>query len=547
MQPEPAHSDRPAAVPPSFAQDSTGGTGAAGPSGYGTAPVGPAKPATPLLPFGSLLVAVAALLVMLVVRGQSITLLVLAGGIEWWPSWVYVAILVLGAAAAVLVWGRWPGIGWLPAVIGAALAVPFAILGLTGATRHSASGQAYVLIGTAAQLAPAFLLIGVLGVARNLLLSGAARIAAAIAAAAVLIQLLPEGLLPSILPGAETGIQLDPEPIDATGVTDTPDPGSTSAMVMSVVLAALLLLVFVGAGRAGAEHRAAQREAPQHEAAAAAGLPVRRSLLVVGLAGTVLSYLPVFWALVVASSGGLDRVSAGMIVCGSVLLVLGPVLVWIGGSVLARGVLPAVLVMVVLHAVSPGLGALAEQYRGQLIAALVLGIAVGITLAVQRIAAGAAVVLTLVFAVLLLMITMNVRSFDSSDATVLSLILAAAVVAAGAVGCVVGGMTEVFGRGHSYGDDYGIPDDRPVRPAGDELVVGLGVLLPMIATGGTQLLAGVQLATDGPDEVWLWVLIGLTVLGAAALATWRLRRPSGPSGSGPNAEPTTAEPTRQQW
>lgn len=153
--------------------------------GFAPAPVRPSI-------WGALLTAVAALLVLAVVRDQSSVALVLAGRTEW-PIWVPVVVLVLGGLAALLVWARWPGLGWLPAVIGAVLAAPLVAIGVAGAAPGFRSGSGYVLIGMAVQLAPPLLFIGVLAIARNLLLSERTRAAAAVAAGAVLVQLSLSG------------------------------------------------------------------------------------------------------------------------------------------------------------------------------------------------------------------------------------------------------------------------------------------------------------------------------------------------------------------
>lgn len=479
---------------------------------------------------GALLTAVAALLVLAVVRGQSSVALVMAGRTDW-PTWLLVAVLAVGGLAALLVWARWPGRGWLPAVIGAVLAAPVAVLGVAGALPNPWSGSGYVLIGMAVQLAPPFLFIGVLAIARNLLLSERTNVAAAVATGAVLVQLLPVGLVPSIVPGSEVGVPAAPE--FSTGVSDTVSTRATTATVVTVLLVAVIVLVGVGAAAQQRAARVEQARNPVDEH------PVHRTLVVVGVAATLLQYIAVYWTAVFMPDGGLDGLKAVMIACGALLLVLGPVLAGIGGPALVRGVLPAALAFIVLEILSSGALYLVLEYRGQLALALAVGIAIGITLAVQRIAAALAVALILLLAVVLLIVTLNARAFDGSESTVMTMTLGAVVVAAAAVGAITGAATRVFAGGRDADEYDGMPTDRParkVRPAGDELVVGLAVLLPVIATGGTQLLAGAQLAARWPDEVWMWVLVGMTVLAAATLATWlprhrrHLSEPASPDG-----------------
>lgn len=479
------------------------------------------------VPVGAIGAALAALLLVALLRGTRLSIGLMAGSPDR-SAWLMPVLAAAGAVAGLALWGRRPNrSGWLLTGAGALLLAPCAAVLASGTALVGASWQ--LLIGVTTAPAGALLTVGVLAAGRMLWLWGWNRTAAAVFAGTVLVQLIPAGLLDQQLGAA---LALESGPASTSGVVAPfADPafaggGLSARMAEGVFLAAAIVLVLAGGQQLRREQRLPTWRLAEQ--------PVSGRLLAVGIVATVIGVLPPVWLGVIAlrpvpwSESGSHAVEqsaqVALLASGAVLLLTGVALL----AAVGRSVTTAILVtapgLALVGGIAPTI-ALGMRPSGMLFAAVVLGAAAGVVLATQRFSGIVAAALVLLFAAALIVGSQRDPSLDSGPDRRAPL-LVGTLIGVTAIGAIVGSAVRRITGAASTRRSSPTPEANTLGDArrwiGDELVIGVGVLLPLLAGAGGKLVLGLTLDSGGADNSGGWpllvvVLVLLPVVAAAAL------------------------------
>lgn len=487
------------------------------------------------VPVGAIGGALAALLLVALLRGTRLSIGLMAGSPDR-SVWLMPVLAAAGAVVALGIWGRLPNrSGWLLAGAGALLLAPCAAVLASGTALTGTTWQQ--LIGVTAAPAGALLTVGVLATGRMLWLWGWNRSAAAVVAGTVLVQLIPAGLLDQQLGAA---LALESGPASTSGVVvPLADPafaggGSSARMAEGVLLLAAIVLVFAGGLLFCREQRLPGWEADR---------AVSGRLVAVGIAATVISVLPPVWLGVIAlrpvpwSESGWhaaeQAVQLALLASGAVLLLTGVALLAAVGRSVAAAILLTAPGLALVGGIAPAM-ALGVRPSGMLFAAVVLGAAAGVVLATQRFSGVVAAALVVLFAAALIVSSQQDPSLDSGPDRRAALLLAGIVMGFTAIGAIVGSAvrriagaasTQRGGQGTAMA---GAPSRSPHRVA-DEMVIGVGVLLPFLAGAGGTIVLGLAVGTGGSGNAGDWPVMAvvLVLLPLVAAALTLRTRPAG--------------------
>ncbi|NNG36112.1 hypothetical protein [Nakamurella aerolata] len=455
------------------------------------------------MPIGALGCALAGLLLVAMLRGCRLSVGLMVGSPDR-SAWLVPVLATTGAVAALALWGRRPaGAGWMLTGAGAVLVTPCAAVFASGAALRGDAGQ--LVIGLAAAPAGAVLSIGVLATGRMLWLSGWRRAAAAVFAGGAVVQLVPAGLLDQQL-GAAAALR--------SGVASTvgvvaplSDPayaggGSNARMAAGVLLlAAVVLALAAGVGMRSEQRLGTVRGAERR---------VSGRLLAIGIAGTAATVVPPMWLGLIglrpfpwsdseSVRNTLEQsVRVALLGSGLVLLLVGLALVTVAGPAITKAVLPAALGLALVGSVAPILQS-DSRPPALMFAAVVLGAVAGMVAATQRFAGVIGAVLVVLFAAVLVALLTLDESLESTPDFRATLLAGGMLIAVAAGGAITGSaFRRLVGASESHRPvGWGAPSSgagrlRPESLA-DALVVGVGVLLPLVAGGAGKLVLGLTM------------------------------------------------------